>query len=134
MGPSDLSPEELFAYWAANFDALFPIAGAPAVLPAEGSNIDLSVFNVPFPVKLADVWDTGFKFVTRPGHPDHKGWIQFNLSESDNGNLRLTITGNVSDISPGAFLPAGWLFRKRAYRTVSIETWDDLAKNLRAVA
>ena len=133
LGESDMSPEELFGYWSENFDAMFPIDGAPDTLPGNGKNIDLNVAKLPFPVTVSRVTKTGFRLDTRLGHPDHKGWIEFNIERGANGHLVLKIHASVSDASL-ASLGTGFLFRKRAYRAVASRTWKPLANNLARAA
>ena len=132
LGSSSLSPSDMMSLLRSDFGDVFPLAGAPATLPNRGK-INLSVYGLPFPVRVGKVSSTGFRFNTEWNHPDWPGWIAFNFFQDGEGCLKLEIKGDVPDLSLGSAL-GGFAFRKRAYRGISHHIWGDFVDNLRAVA
>jgi len=98
--------------------------------------LNLNVLRVPFHVYMSRRWANGWRFGTRPGHPDYPGWIEFKFTRSRNGHMNLRVHSYVPDYSLAAacgFFNVGcWLLRKRIYRGVANRTWAPFADNLRA--
>src|SRR6185369_11494153 len=123
LGATFWSPSQLMRYLAGHFNKLFPIPGAPSSIHV-GQKIDLHPYNMPFPVQVARMTGTGWKFNTRRGHPDYPGSISFNFSGTG-GKLSLQVHGNVPWYSLGG-LTAG----RRGYRQVAQHVWSGFAHNL----
>jgi RHS repeat-associated protein len=136
LGRTKKSAAQVFSSFAANFGKVFPIQGAPRTLPKVGTNVNLSVAGVPFPVRVASRGATSFRFDTRPGHPDYPGFVEFSLQKNPAGDMILTVNAEVPDLSIANLGigvvggPFAYAFRKRIYRQVATQTWTPLAQNL----
>lgn len=101
------------------FNEIFPISGAKTNLGGVGTKHNLHKGPIPFPVTVSRLTSISWIFTTRPGHPDHKGTIEFLLSSGQGGMMRLIVVGTCAVCGTAA------------YKAVAKKTWAPFATNIR---
>ena len=90
------------------FNQIFPIKGAKANLGRVGTKHNLTVARVPFPVTVAALGKTSWRFTTRKYHPDYPGTVQFWLYKKSD-MLKLHVRGICAACGNGAYLAVAYL-------------------------
>lgn len=123
-GPTALPATEMMRLMQGRFDSVFPFQGCPPTI-ARGTRCDLRPRNLPFPVEVLLVSNTGWVFKTLRGHVlGPNATVGFTFRKTGDRSLSLEIFGAV----PAANLltPLAW----EAYKRITEIEWKAFQRNL----